>query len=348
MKIIHCADLHLSSPVKGFPKELAQKIKTEVKNAFLNVVEYAREQDVHVILLAGDVFDEEKVRKTDADFFYKIVEMNEDIDFLYLRGNHDQAGEERMFDNLKTFSSEWQSYTYGNVVISGIELSEENSGSMHSTLSTDAKMKNVVMLHGQVGEDINLVSLRNKNIDYLALGHVHKFMDGALDGRGRYAYSGCLQGRGYDETGKKGFVLLDIGDTLSYQFVPISRKDIENLSLDVSGLTDGYSIYQHAQKEIAFDRGNIYRIELVGDVPAEVEMERLVAEVERYLSAYCAHVRVKDRTSKTINYAAYEGDNSLRGEFVRMVRDSEEYTEEEKAHIIVCGLKALDGQEVDA
>jgi hypothetical protein len=49
-----------------------------------------------------------------------------------------------------------------------------------------------------------------------------------------------------------------------------------------------------------------------------------------------------------MDYSAYEGDNSLKGEFVRTVRERTDYTEEEKAQIIAFGLKALAGREVDA
>jgi DNA repair exonuclease SbcCD nuclease subunit len=281
-----------------------------------------------------------------VNVFYGVVEKNPDIDFLYLRGNHDRAGEERALPNLKTFSTSWQSYAYGNVVISGIELAQENSSSLYSTLSLDEKKKNIVMLHGQIGGEINLTKLRDKNIDYLALGHIHEYADGELDGRGRYAYSGCLEGRGFDETGVKGFVVIDVADKLTYAFQPFSLQCIEAHSLDVGGLTEGGEMALLAKQKIPFKKENIYRLELIGEVDAEVD--NFAEDVERYLSGACAYIRVKDKTKKKIDYTAYDGDNSLKGEFVRTVRASEEYTEEEKAQIIAYGLKALAGREVDA
>ena len=53
---------------------------------------------------------------------------------------------------------------------------------------------------------IEVYELKNKNIDYLALGHVHKYKMEKLDNRGIYCYSGCLEGRGFDECGDKGCV----------------------------------------------------------------------------------------------------------------------------------------------
>ncbi len=345
MKIIHCADIHLGAPINTFPKKISEERKREVRNSLLRMVEFARQQGAQVILLSGDVFDRDKPYQKDVNIFYGIVEKNPDIDFLYLRGNHDRAGEERALPNLKTFSTSWQSYAYGDVVISGIELAQENSSSLYSTLSLDEKKKNIVMLHGQIGGEINLTKLRDKNIDYLALGHIHEYADGELDGRGRYAYSGCLEGRGFDETGVKGFVVIDVADKLTYAFQPFSLQCIEAHSLDVGGLTEGGEMALLAKQKIPFKKENIYRLELIGEVDAEVD--NFAEDVERYLSGACAYIRVKDKTKKKIDYTAFEGDNSLKGEFVRAVRESDGYTEEEKAQMIAYGLKALAGREVD-
>lgn len=346
MKIIHSADIHLGAPINSFPKEVSEERKREVRNTFLRMVAFAKEKGVKVIMLSGDVFDRDKPHKKDVDFFYGIVEKNPDIDFLYLRGNHDQEGENRVLANLKTFSTQWQSYMYGEVEISGIEFATENAASLYSTLALNEKKKNIVMLHGQIGGEINLTKLRDKNIDYLALGHIHQYEEGKLDGRGMYAYSGCLEGRGFDETGVKGFVLLDVEDKLSYDFIPFSLRSIERIELDVSRLREGGEMQRLARNKIPFKKENIYRIELVGEVDADVE--HFAEDVQRYLAGDCAYVSVKDKTKKKIDYTAYDGDNSLKGEFVRTVRESTEYTEEEKAQIIAYGLKALAGREVDA
>ena len=346
MKIIHCADIHLGAPINSFPDEVSKERKREVRNTFIRMVQFAKEKGVKVIMLSGDVFDRDKPYKKDVEVFYDIVENNPEIDFLYLRGNHDQEGESIALSNLKTFSAAWQSCAYGDVVISGIEIGTENNVSMYSTLALNEKQKNIVMLHGQIGGDINLTRLRDKGIDYLALGHIHQYEEGALDNRGRYAYSGCLEGRGFDETGVKGFVLLDVEDKLSYTFIPFSLRSIEKVELDVSGLQAGSEMVRLARMKIPFKKENIYRIELVGEVDADVDS--FAEDVQKYLETDCAYVSVKDKTTKKMDYTIYEGDNSLKGEFVRTVRERTDYTEEEKAQIIAFGLKALAGREVDA
>ena len=71
MKIIHTADLHLGSKIEASFKEISTERKTEVRNAFLRLVNYAKDNDVKHIPLSGDIFDSDKPFKKDKEFFYE-------------------------------------------------------------------------------------------------------------------------------------------------------------------------------------------------------------------------------------------------------------------------------------
>ncbi|MCH5158461.1 MAG: DNA repair exonuclease [Clostridiales bacterium] len=353
MKIIHAADIHLGAKMDSkFPKHVYDKRKEELRNTFKRMVEYAENNGINVIILSGDVFDKDNPYKKDKEFFYSIVRKNPQIDFIYLRGNHDIAVDYDgdPIDNLKVFDNQWKSYTYGKVVISGIEITAENSTSLYSSLSLDKDTVNIVALHGQVGDShgkdkINLKKLRGKNIDYLALGHVHKYQLNKLDDRAVYCYSGCLEGRGFDEPEEHGFVLLEVDNGVSSTFIPFAERKILIADVDISGLRDAYQVFVAIKEAVRFDKNNIYRVNLTGTI--DFDVERLESDVEKYLSAECFYVDVKDCTGKTLDIHKYDGDTSLRGEFVRCVYESPDYTDEEKAKIITYGLKALKGDDIE-
>lgn len=353
LKMIHCADIHLGSKMEAkLPKEKADERRGEVRETFHRMVAYAKNEGVRAILLSGDVFDSDRPLKRDKEFFYDVVKGNPEIDFLYLRGNHDgeESYTEEGLRNLKTFSSEWTAYDYENVTVYGLELARENAISLYSTLKADRNRKNVVMLHGQIAsasgmDKINLAKLAEKNIDYLALGHIHSYSENKLDERGRYAYSGCLEGRGFDETGEKGFVMLEIGETVQSRFVSFAQRAIEEFTVDVSGTENGYGAYQTVKSQIKFKPADLYRIRLVGDI--SYDNDSLAQDVERLLSTECYFVSVKDKTLRKIDLAEYEGDVSLRGEFIRTVTANSEWSEEKKKQVIALGLKALSGREVE-
>ena len=346
MKIIHCADIHLGSPMDSLPKEIAKERKADLRSSFEKMVNFARDNGISVILLSGDVFDGTKPPREELKFFYGVVKSAPDVDFLYLRGNHDMAGTPLEFPNLKTFSESWTTYSYGNVTISGIELNSGNSETYYSALSLDRNAKNIVMLHGQIGDDINLTRLKDKYIDYLALGHIHYYNTDKLDSRGNYAYSGCLEGRGFDETGTKGFVILDTdGAGISHEFHPFSGAIIEKHRIDITDLDSEFDVYQKVKNTVIPHDNGIYRIILTGEVThTNAELE---SQVKGYLTRNCnGHFSVKNETTLKINYEDYANDISLRGEFIRTVQSNTEYTEEEKALIINYGLKALTGEKL--
>lgn len=344
MKLIHTADLHLGSKLDSvFSRELAKRRKNELISSFERMIAYAEANGVSAILLSGDVFDSDTPLRKDKSFFFDAIKAHPDIDFLYLAGNHDKADSTEEIANLKCFSSEWRQYAYGDIVISGIELVADNASSYYNTLSLEADKTNIVMLHGQVGDSVNLVKLRDKHIDYLALGHIHSYAEHPLDSRGVAVYSGCLEGRGFDETGEKGFVLLEIEDTVRYRFIPFSREPIYKKTVDISGIAAFYDIVQTIRGVIE-KQDAIYRVELVG----RTELDELTEEsLEQMLAGSCAFVSVKNNARRTINIADYEGDLSIRGEFVRAVMASD-YSEDDKTEIILYGLKALSGEEVQS
>ena len=351
MKFIHCADVHLGSKMEAkLPKKKAEERRREVADTFRRMVEYAQQEGVRAILLCGDVFDSDSPFKRDKEVFYNIIKGYPEIDFLYLRGNHDgQESYTEGLDNLKLFSETWSGYDYGDIRIEGLEISPENSLSMYSTLALEEGKKNIVMLHGQVAssvgnEKIHVGKFAEKHIDYLALGHIHSHSENRLDDRGRYAYSGCLEGRGFDECGEKGFVLLEVEEEIQSTFIPFAKRKIEEWEVDVTGVENSFSAYQLVKGQVPFSPANLYRIRLIGEVA--FDRETLAEDVERYLAEDAYFVSVKDKSVQKIDPRAYAGDLSLKGEFVRSVLERQDWDEERKSKVIALGLKALAGREL--
>ena len=353
LKLIHCADIHLGSKMESkLPKHKADERRGEVRKTFHRMVEYAKNEGVRAILLSGDVFDSDRPLKRDKEFFYEVVKGNPEIDFLYLRGNHDgkESYTEEGIANLKTFSNEWSGYAYGNVYVCGLEIARENASSLYTTLKLEKSKINLVMLHGKISptagvDKINPAKLAEKNIDYLALGHIHSYSENKLDDRGRYAFSGCLEGRGFDEIGEKGFVLLEIDGAVKSTFIPFAQRTVHEIAVDVSGTQNGYGAYQTVKAQVKFNPADLYRIELVGEIA--YEGETLAEDVEDYLAEACYFVSVKNRAVQKINPDEYLGKASLRGEFVRTVLAKTDISDARKSEIITLGLKALAGREID-
>lgn len=366
MKIIHCADVHLDSPLKtNLSPEQRKKRKIELLDTFSNMVKFADDEGVSCILIAGDLFDSSKVSKTAMNSFVKQIETHPDINFYYLLGNHDRMSLKNLDvipENLFLFSDTWQTYVLAhsdkrNIVLSGVEYNGRNETDIYDSLSLDVRDFNIVMLHGQTAkynmgdktEYVSLNRLQNRGIDYLALGHVHTQVAEALDDRGIYCFSGCLEGRGFDECGEKGFMLLDIDEEkgdFTYDFVPFARRSLYTVYADVSGCMNSEEMRERAldvAERMNPDRDSLIKLVLVGNL--DVECEKDDDYILYPFNEMFYYAKLYDETKLKVDFRQYAFDESLKGEFIRNVLASD-LDDEAKGEVIHYGLRALAGEEI--
>ena len=352
LKIIHTADIHLGSKMDSrLGAEEAKERQGELRATLNRMIELARREGVGAVLISGDLFDTDRPLKKDKEFFYRIVRAYPEITFFYLRGNHDiKESYEENLPNLKTFSSEWKSYELDGACVSGIELSCENYSSLYSTLSLDRSKVNIVMLHAEVSDSvardkISPAKLQDKGIDYLALGHIHSYSSARLGGRGEYAYPGCLEGRGFDEIGEKGFILLDTEGGISHRFVPFSSRKIELYKIDISDCESAYDAYLKARSQIKCSSSDLVRVLLTGE--CDFDTDGIERELERLLCADFYFASVKNLSLRKIDTSSFDGELSMRAEFVRGVMNDSSLSDSDKAKVIDIGLKALYERAID-
>lgn len=366
MKIIHCADVHLDSKMlRHLTKEQAKERRNEILNTFGQMVKYASKNDVSAIIIAGDLFDTSMISVTTRNYVRDQIVNNPKIEFYYLQGNHDidnfLINLQEIPDNLKLFDKSWTTYFVGGsekVTISGVELSAKNHKEIFGMLSLDIDKMNLVVLHGKAQdtkvaddfESIGLDKLKNKSIDYLALGHYHKYKEAALDDRGVYCYSGCLEGRGFDESGEHGFVVIDIDEkkmTCTRKLVDIAERSVYAVDVDVTGCyttSDAIQKISQTIDKMKINSKSLVKIILVGEITLKTELDTGLIE-KNFADAFYVF-KAEDKTKTVINYEEFTFDETLKGEFVRNVLKAPDIAEEDKPKIIRYGIQALTGEEI--
>lgn len=366
IKVIHCSDLHLDSSMETrLSKENVKERKAELLATFGRMVDYAEEHQVKAIIIAGDLYDKKNISKSAKIIIKSMIINHPYIDFYYLKGNHDAGNILAEFDelpeNLKMFTEQWTSYNIdeaGKIVLTGVELTKDNATNISYSLVLDNEKYNIVTLHGQIGEykakdkteHIALSEYRDKGIDYMALGHIHSYQQGGLDRRGTYCYPGCLEGRGFDECGEHGFVLLTINEderTMKSEFVPIASRNLYEVDVDITGTESTVDISERIRNTLEglnYSERSLMRVNLVGkmDFQSEKNIEFLTTQYKEQFFYF----EVKDKSVYEINYSEYRYDASLKGEFIRNVEARNDISDEEKATIIRYGIQALTGEEL--
>lgn len=383
MRIIHCADIHLDSALTThLDKERARSRRKEILDTFRRMLVYASENDVQAVIIAGDLFDSETVSSATVNVVLGEIARHNELEVYYLQGNHDPG--KSIFagkiipENLHTFEDRWTYYRLdknadesgydnemfadSNIVLAGIELAADNKNSIYDELSIREGDVNIVTLHGQTQaygiaqgtEDICLDNLKDRGIDYLALGHIHKPKEENLDHRGIYVYPGCLEGRGFDECGAHGFVLVDIDDMtheLKTEFIPFAYRRLYDVQVDITDAADSHDaadmiaemLYREVNSHESDQSQALVKITVNGsiDVEKEIDMDYLFRQFED--SFY--YMKLVDKTNLKVDPLKYVHDMSLKGEFIRLVLE-QDMSDEDKAFIIQTGVRALDGEEV--
>ncbi len=353
MKLIHCADLHLDSPMgANLSPEKARERKAEMLSTFSDLLRHADENRVSAILIAGDLFDSTRITKKTEAYVTEQIRSHPDLCFFYLAGNHDRGNtlcrSEDRPENLYVFGDGWQSYDFGEVTVTASERPDPD------TLSLNAGELNIVLMHGQeraskgtAGEDvIPLPKLKNKNIDYLALGHLHDYRAFPLDNRGTACYSGCLEGRGFDECGKKGYVLIEAENKrITHRFVPFAKRELHTVMCDITGFSSQSDLENRLLTAVAgIPSHHLVKAVLTGHVPAETPKD--MVHLSQVLSERFYFAKLKDESRLLLDPERYRNTVSLCGEFYRCVMASG-LKPEEKERVIACGFRVLAGEEVE-
>src|ERR1700688_820675 len=95
-RFLHCADLHLDSPLRGLeadPDAPAEKIRGATRQALVNLIDYAINERVDFVVAAGDLFDGDwQDWRTGQYLIGQLARLTTaGIHFVAIRGNHDAA-----------------------------------------------------------------------------------------------------------------------------------------------------------------------------------------------------------------------------------------------------------------
>lgn len=362
MKIIHISDLHIDSKMEtNFSPIQARERNNEILVTLENLFNVMEENDYSAMIIAGDMFDTKKISQKSFLYVLELIKKHNTKKFFYVSGNHDSeslllSSATNLPTNLILFENNFTSVMLSpNICIGGLSLSTTNHSTFSPNIAFDENNINIMIMHGELtkvqsktnNQTIYLGDLKDKNIDYLALGHIHSYSSGKIDKRCEYVYPGCLEPRGYDEIGEKGYVSIEINEQthkITHSFVPFSKRTFFEESIDITniktsrGILDAiYSSFKNAQEK------DIVRVILTGKFSTGTNKSVRLMEEELNSRYYAA--KIIDKSKLQINPEDYEGDISLKGCFIKSVLSSK-LNDEEKADVIELGLKALSGEDI--
>ncbi len=350
MKILHMADCHLDSAMEThLPSAVAKTRRKELLLTFSNTVTAAAKEGVRLFLIAGDLFDTQAPAPATVRYVLDVCRAHAGIDFIVIEGNHDKgalasAALPANFHLVK--AGEGASFRYDDVAIFAAGYGAELS--VLSGFDFPDDTKNIMVLHGLLSagmsggaEALPLPFLSGAPIDYIALGHYHRQSAKKISKRCVASYAGITEGRGFDETGHCGIILLDT-DTMKADFVPVAGRTLHELVLDISEMESAHAI-EEAVRGMTENLPTKDMIHLVLTGAVEEDLHKDTEKLKMLLSDKFFFAKVKDKTRLKIHAENYMHDLSLKGEFVRRVMNSD-LPENDKERVLHYGLRALAGE----
>lgn len=269
MRFLHVADVHLDTSFAGRSAGVRARLREASREAFRNAVDVAIREDAHALLIAGDLFDGDRLSFQTERFLLEQAERLGDhgITVVYATGNHDPGA-----SDIGPRRIEWPAcvrvapdatprrilvHDHGGEPVGYVTAIGHATGRVGEDLSRmlpmpSGELPEVALLHTQVHASLgaddhhpyapsDLTYLRHAGYDYWALGHVHIRQELSEDPP--IWYSGSLQGKSHGDQGVRGGLLVDLTDRTSPAIAfrplgPVRWETLEVARLDGVGTLD--------------------------------------------------------------------------------------------------------------
>lgn len=355
MKILHVADLHLDGGYNKVGNEKNKLLKEEGLDYFYQTLKLAQNEGVSAVLLCGDLFDKLSARISTRREILKQISLLPDIKFFYCLGNHDHKllfeGEKP--ENLIIFSTDFEKYDLGDVVIGGSSVLKFSKRDFVDKIDFEKNRKNILMLHAYLTSSrfddclsFEAKELKNKHIDYLALGHVHTRSEGKIDDRGIWVYSGNGGKYGFGDY-PRGCVILTIDrDNIQWERRDfVSKRQFIEVDADISNCKDSKDIESEIKnRAVNCKKSDFVRVYLRGECDEDI-CKNITYLIEKFTDDYF-YFDIKDKSKLRIDVDKLKNETlSLKAEFIKLVLEMD-LTDEEKEKCISLGINALRGEEV--
>ncbi|KAB7664130.1 metallophosphoesterase family protein [Bacillus sp. B1-b2] len=294
VSFIHCADLHLDSPMVGLsnlPKTLHKKLQESTFLAFKKIVDTAINKKVDFMIIAGDIYDgEDRSIRAQIRFRDEMLRLKEtNIQVYLIHGNHDHLNGNwvhiKLPENVHVFPSKVsvKKYIKENITVNLYGFSYEKRYIRDRRIDQYHKLEDgnfhIGLLHGNLEGDVEhsayapftIQDLLSKKMDYWALGHIHKRK--ILKDNPPIIYPGNIQGRHKKESEIKGSYYVELRESDSQiEFIPSSEIVWKYLLIDAKHVSNFDELYSTCQKTIAEFENDGYSFIL------SLEIENLLIE----------------------------------------------------------------------
>ncbi len=354
-KIIHTGDIHLDSAFSSLSPAEAKLRRAEQRKLITKLVDIANIENADAIIIAGDLFDAYPIYSETAESILSDFGRAR-MPIFITPGNHDPYTADSPYKLLELSENV---HIFDSNDLRCIEIPEMSLriyGAAYTGERYDARILenfrvvndeyiNILALHSNLNSEgycpVSSDEIGKSGADYVALAHIHKPTELCISRNTYYAYCGCPEPRDFGECYDCGFYIADIQKgKVSLRKGKLSDITYRDIKIDVSKTR---KIEEALRSPVGREH---LRITLIGEGTSH-DTDTLYKK----LSSYYEELIISDETTKArdIWEAIYE--NSLKGAFLRSVREKlsscEDESEREKLLLAAkFGIAALENRDI--
>lgn len=372
VKILHTADMHLDAPFTLEDPSLSEVRRGDLRSAFTALMMYVEDNDIDLVLIAGDMFDSEFVTKETVALVVNEFSKLSKCKFVISPGNHDPYTPNGVYkktefpDNVYIFAEPTLSlisFDDLNVDVYGYAFTkstmERNPFVGRKPLHPERI--NILCAHGDTTSPISKYcpitenDIAESGFDYIALGHIHTGKEPAKLGDTCYAYPGCLEGRDYTEAGHKGaltgtFIKDENGFRYDMKAIRFSKRRYAVERLNVTGASSNDELAEVISKAMVksgYGDDTLLRVTLEGNVTPDLKISKKI--IERQIRELYTFDLI-DNTLPLYDCESLKYDPTIKGAFFEallpMLEKGTAQEREVAAMALRYGLSAIDGADI--
>lgn len=300
IRFIHSGGFQFDSPSWEGPGEWVAMRNQDLWRTFEAVLNLCRSEKVDCLILTGNLFEQDYVRKETVDRVVKALADLKEVRIFITPGERDPLVSTSAYrlalwpDNVHIFSK-----GISSVKIPALNLTVYGAGwtayrQEASFLAGFQTVKDgthqLMLLHAAVGlienlsgfSPINPAEIAASGLDYLALGHREEWSGIQQSGKTFWADSGIPEGRRFRKSGPHGVILGEIGNDKSpqFEFRKLGQRNCVEKVLSIQEQTDMEKLAEKFLAETSeFDRQtDLFRLKLLGtnsDIEGAVKVDSL-------------------------------------------------------------------------
>ena len=363
MKLLLFSDLHLDTPFRWAPVDVARRRRTALRETLRAICRLAITEEVDALLCAGDLYEHERTAADTGAFLRTEFAALDPLPVFLAPGNHDWFGPDSLYrqvewtSNVHVFTEDRLAsvpLAHGFTLWGAAHRHPANTGGFLEGVHVEGDGVHLALFHGSEQSQLPFQESGKKphapfhaeqvsaaGLHHALVGHFHTPKHAPL-----FTYPGNPDPLAFGEEGVHGAVIIEVDRDggVRRKTRDVARSQVHDITVTLPAVEHSEQVKDAVAEALAPLSGSV-RLTVTGEVGPDVDIRpEELAQLGPHLDALVPRVT---GLRAAYDLAALAEEPTVRGRFIRDVQADRSLDEDLRRRIIITGLRAFDGRTDD-